>query len=362
MNLCDLGWNAFFDDHSRGEGFQGLAPARVIEELRGLYKVHAADGEHLAEIAGRLRYLARDRGDFPAVGDWVGIASCSSESRAQIEAVFPRRTKLSRKVAGRAFTEQIVAANVDTVFVVTSLNNDLNVRRIERYIAIVWESGARPVVLLNKADLCADPAGDAAKVEIAAPGVQVHSMSASRAEGLEIVLSYIGPGETGALIGSSGVGKTSIINALMAHERHATFSQRHGQLRVQPVRDGDDRGRHTTTSRQMIFLPGGGILIDTPGMREIQLWETNEGLEKAFEDIEQLASSCKFRDCNHRGEPGCAVESAILGGQLEGSRLENYRKLEAERNFQRRKTDPEFAQEVKGKWKIIHRAARDKGN
>jgi len=362
MNLKDLGWNAFFENQSRDEGCQNLTPARVIEELRGLYKLQAANREYLAEIAGRLRYLARDRGDLPAVGDWVGIAAGASEGRAQIEAVFPRRTKLSRKVAGRTSTEQIVAANVDTVFVVSSLNNDLNVRRIERYIAIVWESGARPVVLLNKSDLCVDPTGAAAKVEMVAPGVPVHTMSASQCEGIEIVSSYILRGETGALIGSSGVGKTSIIKALIEHEQRATYSGGPAQLRVQPVRDGDDKGRHTTTSRQMIFLPGGAILIDTPGMREIQLWETKEGLEKAFEDIEQLAVGCKFRDCNHRGEPGCAVECAIQTGQLESGRFENYRKLEAEMNFQKRKSDPEFAQEVKSKWKIIHKAARNKGN
>jgi ribosome biogenesis GTPase / thiamine phosphate phosphatase len=362
MDLHDLGWNAFFESHLSGQTGRGLAPARVIEELKGLHRVRAADGDYLAEISGRLRYVARERGDLPAVGDWVGISPRPSESRAQIEVVFPRRTKLSRRMAGRNCSEQIVAANVDTVFVVSSLNNELNVRRIERYLAIVWESGARPVVLLNKADLCADPAPLAAKVEISTPGVPVHTMSASKAADIEIVFSYLHPGETGALIGSSGVGKTTIVNALMQNALHDTSCSGLAPLRVQPVRIGDDRGRHTTTSRQMIFLPGGGILIDTPGMREIQLWESHDGFERTFDEIEQLALNCKFRDCDHCGEPGCAVEGAVVAGQLRSDRLENYRKLEAELNFQRRKADPELAREVKEKWKIIHKAAREKGN
>ncbi|HKN62352.1 MAG TPA: ribosome small subunit-dependent GTPase A [Candidatus Acidoferrales bacterium] len=363
VDLKSLGWNSFYEGYCADDLYRDLTPARVTEELKGFQRVRAADGEYLAEIAGRVRHLAEDRDDLPAVGDWVGIAPRPNEGRARIEAIFPRRTKLSRKVAGRVTSEQIVAANIDTVFVVSSLNHDLNVRRIERYLAIVWNSGARPVILLNKADLCADAAALAAEVEFAAPGVAVHTMSAAESNGLGHIYSYLKPGETAALIGSSGVGKTTIINALLAEtldgEHVAAASN---QLRVQSVREGDDRGRHTTTSRQMIFLPSGGILIDTPGMREIQLWDSEEGVDKAFEDIERLFANCRFRDCGHTGERGCAVETAILNGELDRSRFENYRKLEAELNFQRRKNDPEYAREVKEKWKQIHKAARKKGN
>jgi ribosome biogenesis GTPase len=351
IHLADLGWNSFFENYFLELDDAALVPTRVVEESRGIYRVHSGQREYAAQIAGKIRYLAQARGDLPAVGDWVAIAP-ADEDRARIECILPRKTKLSRKVAGRELSEQILAANVDTVFVVSSLNREFNLRRIERYLTLVWDSGATPVVLLNKADLCPEASARDSKneVENIAPGIPVLLLSALQAEGVESVRNHILRGQTAAVVGSSGVGKSTIINALSGA----------ASLRVQPVRVDDDRGRHTTTARQMIFLPGGGIVIDSPGMRELQMWDSDEGLSRAFEDIAALAENCKFRDCGHRGEPGCAVEEAILEGQLGPERLENHRKLQAELRFQERKADPEMARQEKERWKKIHKAMRHK--
>jgi ribosome biogenesis GTPase / thiamine phosphate phosphatase len=346
LELRDLGWNSFFDGCFSDLGQAALVPARLVEELKGFHRARSGNGEYLAEIAGKIRYQAEDREDLPAVGDWVALAPRPEEGRARIEYILPRRTKLSRKVAGRVQGEQIVATNLDVVFIVSSLNRELNLRRIERYLTLAWDSGARPVVLLNKVDLCIDADARAADVARVSLDVPVHLLSAREGTGLEPVRKYFAQGETAAFIGSSGVGKSSIINALAQGQA----------LRVQPVRECDDRGRHTTTSRQMILLPGGGVVIDTPGMRELQPWDGDRGMGPAFEDIETLARRCRFRDCTHRGEPGCEVESAILNGLLDRERLENHRKLEAELRFQQRKQDPRLARELKDEWKRIHKA------
>lgn len=361
MRLEDLGWNPFFAAQLSNLNDPPLIPARVTAESKGFHRVRSPHGEYLAELAGKLRHHTADSSALPAVGDWVIIHPRPGEARARIERVLTRRTKLSRKVAGRAFREQIVAANLDVVFVTSALNRDFNPRRIERYLAIVWESGARPVVLLNKSDLrSADEAAALAfEIESIAPGVPVHLVSAPDPAnpGLAAIRTHLLTGETAAFIGSSGVGKSTLINALVGISALAT----------QPTRESDDRGRHTTTSRQMIFLPGSassgannsGIVIDTPGMRELQLWNTSEGVGQTFDDITSLASNCKFRDCTHKGEPGCAVESAIASGELDQARLENLRKLEAELQFQRRKIDPALAHQTKQHWKKIHKAQRD---
>ena len=349
FDLADLGWNSSFEDSFLELDSPAMIPARVVEQSRGMYRVRSVRREYAARIAGKIGYLAQAGKDFPAVGDWVSILP-TDEDQARIDCILPRKTKLSRKVAGRKLTEQIVAANVDTVFVVSSLNREFNLRRIERYLTLVWDSGAAPVLLLNKADLCADAGAQGDEVHNIALAIPVLLLSALQETGIESVRSHISRGQTAAFVGSSGVGKSTIINALSGAP----------SIRVQPVREADDRGRHTTTSRQMIFLPGGGIVIDTPGMRELQLWESEEGLSRAFEDIEALAENCKFRNCAHGGEPGCAVEAAILDGQLMPERLENHRKLLAELRFQQRKADPELARQEKERWKKIHKVMRHK--
>ncbi len=349
MRLTDLGWNAFWKAQFSGEDQQECVPARVTEEFKGFYRVAAEGGTYLAQVTGKIRYLAEGRADFPAVGDWAAIEPRPQEGRATIAAILRRRTVLLRKAAGRAIGEQVLAANLDTVFVVASLNRELNLRRIERYLALVWESGARPVVALNKADLCSDPAAVVAEVERVVPGAAVHSMSAATGAGIEDVRRYLAPGQTAAFIGSSGVGKSTIINALNVETAQ----------RVQPVREGDDRGRHTTTSRQLFLLSGGGIVIDTPGMRELQLWESEDGVAQAFEEIDALAEQCKFRDCRHREEPGCAVQQAIADGTLARKRLENYRKLQAELRFLERKVNVEARQAEKERIKRIHKQAKE---
>ena len=312
-NLADLGWNSFFESYFAEFKQSALLPARVVEEFKGLYRVRSAQAEYLAEAAGKLQHLAVSREDLPAVGDWVAIMARPEERRARIEHILPRRTKLARKVAGREMSEQIVATNLDTVFVVSALNREFNLRRIERYLTMVW----------------------------------VHLLSALEKTGLEAVREYVSRGTTAAFVGSSGVGKSTIINGLA-----------NAALHVQAVREHDDRGQHTTTSRQMIFLSGGGMLIDTPGMRELQLWIHEEGAAQAFEDIATLSKGCRFRDCGHRGEPGCAVHTAVQQGELACERLENYRKLLAELRFQERKMNPEVARQVKEERKKIHKAMR----
>lgn len=361
MRLEDLGWNPFFAAQLSNFDDPSLVPARVTEESKGFDRVRSEHGEYLGELAGKLRHHTPDPAALPAVGDWVLVSPRPGEGRARIERVLGRRTKLSRKVAGRAFREQVVAANLDVVFITSSLNRDFNPRRIERYLAIVWESGARPVVLLNKSDLHSldEASAFAFEVESVAPGVPVHLVSAldPANPGLASIRSHLAPGETAAFIGSSGVGKSTIINALTST----------ASLPTRPVRAWDDRGRHTSTSRQMIFLPGAasggasnsGIVIDTPGMRELQLWNTTEGVAQTFDDITSLAGNCKFRDCTHHAERGCAVQAAISDGSLDQARLENLRKLEAELQFQQRKVDPALAHETKQRWKKIHKAQRD---
>ena len=351
MNLVDMGWSPFFESYFSDFLDTALVPARVVEELKGFYRVRSIEGQYLADVTGKIHYQAEDRDDFPAVGDWVALRQpADGAHHARIESILPRRTSLRRKAAGREFTEQLIATNLDTVFVVSSLNRDLNERRIERYLALVWESGARPVVLLNKADLCDDAASVRDEIEHIALSAPVHTLSALTGDGLEAVLPYLSQGHTAAFAGSSGVGKSTIINAILGSANQ----------RVDRVREHDDRGQHTTTSRQMIFLPGGGIVIDTPGMRELGLWGSEKGITEAFDDIGRLSQLCRFRDCTHRGEPECAVETAIAAGELAGERLENHRKLQAELRYQECKADPRAARGQKEKWKKIHKAMRNK--
>jgi ribosome biogenesis GTPase len=290
----------------------------VAAQHRGAYVVYAAHGERPAGVAGRLRHAAVAAADLPAVGDWVAVEDAPNAAAATVHAVLERSTAFSRKAAGEEVAEQVVAANVDVVFVVASLADDVNPRLLERYLTLVWESGARPVILLTKADLQPDPESIVRDLDDLGD-VTVHAISARTGHGLDAVRGYLAPGVTGALLGPSGVGKSTLVNALVADDLLAT-----GEV----ARDGS--GRHTTTRRELILVPGGGLVVDNPGMRELHLWLADDGLEDAFEDVVELAARCRFSDCRHEGEPGCAVAAAIAAGTLDPERLASYHQLERE--------------------------------
>src|SRR5918993_1267451 len=313
IDLAVLGWNPRLAASFEPYRSRGLEPARVSLEHTHIYRVLGERGELLARVAGRLRHRAGTRTDYPAVGDWVAIGG-DAHGGARIHAVLPRTSRFSRRAAGDVTEEQIVAANIDTVFLVGGLDGDFNPRRLERYLLVARESGANPVIVLNKADLSDDPAARVAEVQAHAVDVPVYGVSCQAPETLEPLWRYLQSGRTAALLGSSGVGKSTIVNRLVGHDLLAT----------RDVRESDSRGRHTSTSRQMVLLPRGGILIDTPGMRELQLWDTGEGLAGTFGDIEALAGECRFRDCRHRGEPGCAVAAAVAAGALDDVRLASF--------------------------------------
>jgi ribosome biogenesis GTPase len=324
MGLDALGWSPALAEDFVGHGARGLVPARVTAEHRGAYAVRAIRTEGpaagLAVVSGRYRYGSTGPADFPAVGDWVAIDGSPAGEGVTIHARLPRRTAFSRLAAGRRTEAQVVAANVDVVFVAMGLDRDFNLRRLERYLAVAWGSGASPVVLLTKADRCPHVDGHALAAQAAAPGVPVLPISALSGAGLDAVRVWLTPGRTAAVLGSSGVGKSTLINVLAGHEALAT----------REVRAGDDRGRHTTTHRQLLVLPGGGLIIDTPGMRELGLWEGGEAVGETFAEIDELATSCRFADCRHEREPGCAVLAAIGDGRLPAQRLRNRRKMERE--------------------------------
>ena len=311
MNLQDLGWDDGFA--AALQPHDNCIPARVAAQHRGEYGVLTERGELRAHVAGRLLHEASSGADLPAVGDWVALRD------ETIHAVLPRRSAFQRKVAFHATEAQVLAANIDTVFVVTGLDEDFSARRLERYLTLAWESGATPAVVLTKADLCDDPLAMLLEAEQVAVGVQAHVVSNVTGEGLDELVTYLAPAKTVALLGSSGVGKSSLVNRLFNDEVQAT---------KELAEDGT--GRHTTTARQLFRLPGGAMLVDTPGLREVQLWDADEGIQEAFSDVDELAADCRFNDCAHMREPGCAVQAAIDEGRLPRDRLQSYRALQRE--------------------------------
>lgn len=312
--------------HRRFEaaGLVGCFPARVVRDHRGYFRVHTARGELIATTAGRLKHNAQHASELPAVGDFVGLKEVREagheQGRGVIQRVLPRTTAFKRKAAGHLTEEQIVAANIDLVFIVCGLDSDYSPRRVERYLILARESGARAVVLLNKSDKCADTTKPLREVAVMAGEAPVHLIAAKPRIGLEVLPAYLGAGDTIAFLGSSGAGKSTLINALLGEERQAT----------REVREADSRGRHTTTERQMFRLAGGALAIDTPGMRELQLWSSADDISGAFADIETLAATCRFRDCTHQTEPRCAVRAAAERGDLNAERYAHFSKLRGE--------------------------------
>lgn len=335
VQLENFGWSGFFAIQQHPG-----TPARVASASRNQFVVWTQTGELEATVSGELRHSSRL---WPAVGDWIALRPGS----AIIDSVFERKTLLSRKRPGKSMQEQVLAANIDVLFIVSGLDRDFNERRIERYLVLAQQSGARPVVLLNKADLA--PTLDLNLEEIlnrltTATGAPVLPISAATGHGLQSVNDIMASGETAALIGSSGVGKSTLVNRLLGHALQATAA----------VSESDNRGRHTTTIRSMFVMPGGWLLIDMPGLREVQLWARPDYLEPDFQDIDQIAQNCRFRDCTHSGEPGCAIAESTI----DPARLDNYRKLQRELDHLDRKVDKRLMSENKSRWKVIHKAMR----
>jgi ribosome biogenesis GTPase / thiamine phosphate phosphatase len=336
MSPEKFGWNSYFASEFVRACEAGAEYARVALADRNRFLVWTQSGEAEATVRGRVRHLA---GDWPVVGDWVAL-----EEGCRIAHVLPRRTAFSRKQPGDVTREQVIAANIDVLFVVCGLDGDFNPRRIERYLLLAWESGAKPVVVLNKSDICMHAAAGAAGVSALTSGAPVLAISAREGWGLRALEEHLKPGLTAALIGSSGAGKSTLINRLLGRE----------QQLVQEVRAGDSRGRHTTVRRELFLAPGGWLLIDTPGLRELQLWAGADSIDAAFSDIAELGAGCRFRNCRHQGEPGCAVAAA----GIDQARLANYTKMRCELAHLDRKLDQRAAQEEKRRIKRIHRAMR----
>ena len=337
-------WRALFAAHAEA----GHVPARVVRSDRGSVVVAAAHGIVRAEPSARLR-RARGGDGPPACGDWVVLDPAPGHEVALVEAVLPRSSAVTRGAADESSPPQVVAANIDTVFIVHTVEPEPNLRRIERELALAWESGAVPVVVLTKADLITDAETRAAGVRDVALGVDVVVTSVPTGLGIEAVRAYAGEGRTVALFGPSGAGKSTLINALLGEERQAT----------REVRLSDGKGRHTTVARELVPLPGGGALLDTPGLRAVAMVDAQGGIAAAFDDIADLAQSCRFRDCGHAGEPGCAVKAAVERGELPAARLASWHKLQREAHVAAMKTDARLRIEEVRRWKIIYKSARD---
>jgi len=341
--LSLFGWDSFYENQNPQLISHLLQPARVINEEKGLYRVQVSMQLALwASVSGKMQFEARGRGDFPAVGDWVLIEVHPQSERAIIQQICPRKSLIQRKQVGASSDVQILSTNVDFVFVTTSLNEELNFRRIERYLALAWESGATPVILLTKSDLQTARLDEIlSEVSLQFLGVNVHALSNHDFGKSNFLAEYLQPGKTAVVVGSSGVGKSTLVNFIIGKE----------QIKTQEIRESDSKGKHTTTSRSLYLSRFGGLIIDTPGMRELQLADHSEGVKTQFADIEALVKQCRFTDCQHRTEPGCRVQEALMSGELLEERWESYHKLVAEVRFAMRKQSKAIAAEDKKKWK-----------
>lgn len=338
--LKNYGWSDALQQQFSSHAAEGLVPARVIVQQRGLYEIVTDTGEFTATLSGKLAHEA-ESGGYPVTGDWVAVSARASEGKATIRHVQERSSVFTRRAAGPGMLRaQVVAANVDIALLTASLNADLSLRRIERYLATAWESHADPVIVLTKADLCDEVERLVAEVQSIAFGVPVHAVSAVTGDGLDGVHGLLAPGKTAVLLGSSGVGKSTLVNALAGKEIMTT----------KEILEDGARGRHTTTHRELVLLPNGALILDTPGMRELGLWDADAGVSTAFAEIEELAKQCRFHDCRHRTEPDCAVQAALAEGSLDAARWEAYGKLQRELAFQHRKESVQAHLENRKVW------------
>lgn len=347
-SLADLGWDPARDVEFGPFRAKGLVPGRVSLEHNHVYRVLTGEDEVLAEAAGRIKYLATGRKELPAVGDWVAVRLGSAGARSTIAAILERRSWFSRKAAGRGTEEQVIAANVDVVLLVFSLDKPVNARAIERYLMVASRSGAQSVVVLNKCDLIDQVVQAVAEASAVTGVVPVHSVSTKTPDGVAILEQYLISGKTLALLGPSGAGKSTIVNRLVGED----------VLKTAEVRDWDQRGRHTSVHRHLVVRPAGGLIVDTPGMRELQLWDTEDEPGETFVEIEALSGGCKFRDCQHDAEPGCAVKAAVETGSLAADRYDSYVKLHREQAATEKLRDERALLEEKRQAKIQGKALK----
>jgi ribosome biogenesis GTPase len=333
------GWSETLQHQFETFSANGQVPARIVVQSRGLYRVAAREGELNATLSGRFMHAAAD-GDYPVAGDWVAATVRAAERAATIHAVLPRSSVFVRRASGPGVGQQTLAANVDLALLVSSLNAELNPRRIERYLATAYASGAKPVIVLTKADCCTDIEAKMSAIGAAAIGVDVLAVSAITGDGMDALKQLLVPGKTAALLGSSGVGKSTLVNALAGD----------ALMETREIREHDARGRHTTTHRELVLLPSGALVLDTPGMRELGLWDSGEGVASTFAEIETLAEQCRFKDCSHASEPGCAVRSALSNGTLEIARLASYTKLHRELAWLDGRENPRARIEARKVW------------